>query len=416
MDTKILNTQKNELLDKQEQMLRAATESGTKIVDADWDSISNRLDEININLARAAAVEKGKAEVSTPRETPIVTDSAKAKFFALGVSRSTTPLPSVTADYVKQFWASMTDPQSFSRFMISNASLGEAGTTAAGGALVPVATDPSIPMLAVEECTARQLSKVITTQTNLNLPYQSGLTTAALKAESNSSGTNPFATNAPTFATTLLTAYQIGDSVTASWELLQDSKAASDFISTDIQRAIVTKEENLYINGTGTNQPQGYLGNATTAVGSAITSGAGALSAANIIDVMGTLNKAYYSNAKWLVNRQEFNRLFKVQIAASQFQQFIQWSDTGAAKLFGYDVAFSGEMPVYIASPATNGSWLFGNFAAYAVIGDRGDSNIRVQVNPYSQMANGQTVIYGYRRADQRILVSQAAVQFNTSS
>lgn len=58
---------------------------------------------------------------------------------------------------------------------------------------------------------------------------------------------------------------------------------------------------------------------------------------------------------------------------------------------------------------------MFGDFKSFAVIGDRGDSNIRVKVLDQVSALNGQTVILGYRRVDQRILLAEAVVQLNTN-
>jgi HK97 family phage major capsid protein len=418
MDTKILNSRKKELLDAQEVMLKNAVDTKTALSAADEAAFANmtsELDAINTNITRYAAIEKGKSEVGSPREAAVVTENkAGSKFFALGGYRTPTAV-NTTSEYVKGFWQSLKSKAEHERFLIQNASLGEAGSSAAGGALVPVETDPSIPALAIEETIARSLSRVITTSMNLALPYQAGKTVAALKAESNSGGTNAFATNAPTFATTTLASYVIGDSVYASWELLSDAKAASDFITADLQRAIRVKEENLFVNGSGTSQPQGYLGNGTTAAGASITSGAATLGINPIFDTVSSLNRAYYLNASWLVNRQEFNRLAKAQVAANQFQTYVTYGPSGQAALLGWNVAFSAEMPVYVASPAVSGSWMFGDFKSFAVIGDRDDSNIRIKVLDQVAALNGQTVVLGYRRTDQRILLAEAVVQLNTN-
>jgi HK97 family phage major capsid protein len=419
MDTKILNTRKKELLDAQSTMLDTANAAKRQLTGDEeiaYTNIANELTGVETNIARYASIEKGRAEVGAPRETPVITSSTASKFFAFaGGSKATTPLPTCTSEYSKGFWASLKSRATFERFQIENAALGEGGTSAAGGALVPVETDPTIPFLAMEECSARGLSRNITTTMNLNLPFQSALTVAALKPESNSSGVNAFASNSPSFGTTLLSAFTIGDSVPASWELLADAKAAGDFITFDLARSIVAKEENLFINGSGTNQPQGYLGNGLTASGPSITAGAATLGINPIIDTVGSLNKAYYRNANWLVNRQEWNRLLKLQIASNQFQTFLTSEPDGTARLFGWKVNFSGEMPTFAASPATSGAWLFGDFASYAVIGSRDDNNIRIKVLDQIQALDGQTVILGYRRADQRILIGQAVVQFNTT-
>ncbi len=418
MDPKLLNTRKKEILDAQEVMLKAAVENKSQLSAADettFTNLSNELDALNANLARIEALNKGKLEIAAPREQAAITNtSTTAKFFAVGGYRKPTKL-SITADYVKDFWASLRTKADHERFVIQNAALGEGGSAAAGGVLVPVSTDPSITPMAMEETVVRSLSRVITTTNNLYLNSQAALTGASIKPESNSSGTNAFGSSSPTFSTTLLGAYNVGNSVTASWELLQDSKAAADFIPFDLQRGVVSKEENLFINGTGSNQPQGYLGNASTANGASITSGAATLGIDPILDLVASLKSAYYRGAKFLVNRQEFNRLLKAQIAANMYQTFVTFDPDGTARLLGYPVAFSAEMPVYSASPSTTGAWLFGDFSAFAVIGDRGDSNLRVKILDQPAALDGQTIILGYRRTDQRIVLGEAVYQLNTN-
>jgi HK97 family phage major capsid protein len=419
MDTKFLNTRKREVLDQQEAMLKSAVESKRDLTDVEktqFDNFTAELDSINANIARSAAVAKGKIEVATPREAAVITDSAKAKkFFAVGGYRTPTVLSNIDDEYVSKFYKSLKSSAAFQNWTIQNAALGEGGTTADGSALVPIETDPTIPNLAMVECSARSLSKVITTDMNINIPYQSARSVAAIKAESNNGGTNAFGTSVPQFDTTLLSAYVVGNSVYASWELLEDAKAANQFIPTELQRAIRVEEEYYFVNGTGSSQPQGYLGNGTAATGDDAGSGTASLSTDAILDTVSSLNRAYYPNASWLVNRQEFNRLLKKQLAASQYQTFVTWDANGNARLLGYPVSFSTEMPVYVASPATTGAWMFGDFNAFAVIGNRGDSNIRVKLLDQVAALNGQTVILGYRRTDQRIVLSEAVVQLTTN-
>ena len=421
-----LNKRKKEILAAQDRMLMNAVETKTSLTHADETRFANmtaELDTINTNISRFEAIAKGQREVGNPTsQSAVYSASTGTRFFAFGGARNQTPLPNCTSEYVSGFWSSLRTKEDHQRFLIQNAALGEGGTAAAGGALVPIETDPTITPLAIEETIARSLSRVITTQMNIELPFQAALTTAAIKPESNSSGQNSFASNSPSFGTTTLGAFTVGDSIPASWELLQDSQAASMFLPMDIQRAIVTTEEALFIGTgsgnslTGTGQPQGYLGNGATAIGQSITAGAAAVGIDPIIDTMGSLLKAYYKRAKWLVNRQEFNRLLKAQIAANQFQTFVTFDPAGNARLFGYEVGFSGNMPVFSPSPATNGVWMFGDFGSFAVIGDRGDSNIRIKVLDQIQALQAQTVILGFRRTDQRILVGQAVVELQTNS
>jgi HK97 family phage major capsid protein len=420
MDSTILNKRKSEILDQQELMLKKATESKVALTaaeEAQFTNLTAELDQINTNIVRFSAISKGRSEVGTPRQAAhISAETAAKKFYAMGGYRKAT---SIAAEYAEGFWAALAKgpnaKQALENFTFQNAALGEGGTTADGSALVPVQTDPSIPNLAIVECSARGLSKVITTEMNINLPYQSAKAVAAIKAESNNSGTNAFATSVPQFATTQLGANMVGDSIAVSWELLQDSKACADFLTQELARIIRVEEEYLFVNGSGSSQPQGYLGNFTTATGPSISGGAATLGINPILDTLGSLNAAYYSNASWLVNRQEAIRLYKAQVAASQFQTYFTFDPDGKWRLLGYPMAFSAEMPVYVSSPSTEGAWLFGDFNAGAVIGDRGDSNIRIKVLDQVAALNGQTVILGYRRTDQRVVLTEAVMQLNTN-
>lgn len=434
MDSKVLNQKKNALLDQQDRMLKGKLEAKAAWTDADetqFENITNEITGIDKDIARVEAVRRGRQEVNTPSNsvvTPGENSGSTRKFQALGSTNDTFLTREITAcdsEYAEGFWKSLKGGSAgFNAYVNSygrekcyfgNASLGEGGTTADGSALVPISTDPSIPNLAMYEASARSLSRVITTEMDINVPYQSARSTAAVKAETNNSGSNSFSTSVPQFATTKLSAYQVGNQIQVSWELLQDSKALASFVAEELQRAISTEEEYLFVNGSGSSQAQGYLGNFTTATGASITAGAATLGINPIIDTMGSLLKNYYANASWLVARPEFNRLLKAQIAASQFQTFIQFDPSGQARLFGYPVAFSYQMPTYAASPAVEGAWLFGDFRAGAVIGDRGDSNIRIKVLDQVAAQAGATVILGYRRTDQRVVLQEACVELLTN-
>jgi HK97 family phage major capsid protein len=236
---------------------------------------------------------------------------------------------------------------------------------------------------------------------DIKFPIQTVRTIAAAKAETNNSATNSFATNVPQFGTVTLTAFMSGDSVAISFELLQDVGALAAFVTADLDRAIYNYEETMFINGTGTGQPQGYLNGAQAA-------NTEALSINGILDLIAALKEAYYQNASFLANRQTLLNLYKNQIAASQFQNWVTWDDDGTYRLLGFPVLFSSAMPVYAASPSTSGAVLFGDFKAGWVIGDRGGSAIRAKVLDQVNALQGQTVILGYRRTDQRCLLPEA--------
>jgi HK97 family phage major capsid protein len=401
MDTKILNSRKKELLDQQEKMLNAASEAKRDLTTVEEESyavMAKEIESLNTNISRFDAIAKSKSEIVIPSSDIVVPNfKQKSKY------------SNCSAEYADNFWNAFSKGQLKNGFQ--NAALGEGGTAADGSFLVPSQTDPSIPNLAIIEASARKLSRVIETEMDIKLPYQSAKSTAAQKSESNNSGTNAFTTSVPQFNTTTLTAYMLGNQIAISWELMQDVKALSQFVTAELGRAIYTAEETAFISGTGSGQPLGYA-----ASGGATAFATEALSINNILDLISSINHAYYANASFLFNRTEFHRLYKAQIAASQYQTYITYDPNGQARLLGFPVNFSSQLATYTVSPSVNGQVLFGDFSAGWVIGDRGDSNIRVKVLDQVAAQNGQTIVIGYRRTDQRNVIQEAVALLTTSS
>ncbi len=358
------------LLDQQTLILNQAQAAGRDLNASEKQKFAQMSLEVNALLAE-------------PTSTYVIHGAGKS------------PLPAMSAAYKDAFW-NMIQKRDF-----TNAALGEGGTAADGSYLVPSQTDPAIPALAVIEAAARKLSRVIPTEMDLKLPYQATKSVAAAKAETNSTNTSAFATNNPTFNTTTLSAFMAGDSVPVSWELLQDVSALATFVTADLERAVYNYEESKFINGSGTGEPLGYLNGATSA-------NSASLSVDAVLDLTAALKQAYYVNASFLMNRATLIALIKQQIATSQFQTFVTWEPNGKARLFGYPVEFSSQMPVYSSSPSVNGAILFGDFSAGWTIGDRGGSAIRAKVLDQVAALNGQTVILGYRRTDQRCVIAEA--------
>ena len=394
----ILNTRKSELLSQQELVLNQCQEAHVKLTDvqeAAFTAATAEIKDIDQTIARMDAIAKSKAQISEPTSNPFIAPTPKAK---------NNKKVAFSDEYISAFWNHFRDPSKG----ISMAALGENGPTYVGtdgGYLVPQRTDPTIPALAVNECSARKLSQVIVTDMDIKLPFQATKTVAAAKAESRTTNV-PFAGTPPSFNTVTLSAYMAGVQVAATWELLQDVGALESFITADINRGMFNYEENVFINGTGTGQPLGYLNGAATA-------NSAALGINSILDLTGDLKQAYYSNASFLMNRQVLIALVKSQIAANQFQNFVTWDDDGSARLLGYPVLFSSAMPTFAASPSTSGAVLFGDFAAGWVIGDRGGSGIQAKVLDQVSAVNGVTIILGYHRTDQRCRI-QEAVQLMT--
>jgi len=414
-DVKALKARKNKVLDAQVAILNGAQAARRQLSDAEirsFDNMSRELDAINIKLGPAKAaplktfsalagrdpaliiVAQGRMEIATPRETPAFGDFSTGRTYK-----------NCSAEYAEAFWNAMAK-KTFS----NTAALSEGGTAADGSYLVPQETSTVIPALAMEEVSARKLSRCIVTQMDLKLPYQSSRSVATAKAESTDGGQNAFGVSVPQFETTTLSAFMHGQQVSVSWELQQDVPALSSFLVDEFNRSVTTYEESVFVGsaGTGSGVPLSYVNGATAFETAALSSG-------SILDLIASVRKDYFAGSSFLFNRSEFHRLYKSQISADMFQTWVTYDANGQAKLLGFPVFFSSELASYVASPATNGQVLFGNFRAGFTLGDRGDNGIHVKMLDQVAAQSGQTVYLCWRRSDQRCVLQEAVSLLTTN-
>jgi HK97 family phage major capsid protein len=372
MTNKENSTRRTLLLDLQTQMLNQAQASRQKLTPGQEQKFAEYTNEINMLL-------------SQPTSSPFIP--------GMGASQK----PTMSSDYKSAFWEAIKDRN----LNFSNSALSEGGSAADGSFIVPISVDPGITPLAQVECSARRLSTVIVTEHDMYLPSQTVKSVAETKLETTDLGTHAFASNVPSFGSVLLQSHMIGDSVPISLELFQDTKVG-DFCAGDLTRAVVAKEEDAFVNGVGgPTAPTGYLTAATS-------SGSSALSIDALLDFSSTLRQAYYAGAKWCANRQTIVQLVKAQLAANQYQRFVEYDAKGGCSILGWPCEFSSAMPVYAASPLVDGAILFGDFATGYTLGDRGTSDIRVKMLDQVAALNGQVVLLAYRRSSQVCRIAEA--------
>ena len=384
MNSQILNARKNELLNAQEAILNAAQENKAKLTAAQEEQFQNATNEINSidqTLARMAAIEKGKKEVAAPSNTPFVPKTSKSGKVVV-----------LSSEYSDAFYGSFKNRQ------FTNAALGEGGTQD-GGYLVPSVVDGQIIPLAPLEASLRKLALVIPTTVTQKLPAQLTKSAAASKAESRSAD-HAFSSTNPTFTSVTLDAFMSGAYVPVTIELSQDVPALAPFLTADLSRGVNNYEEDVFVNGSGSGEPQGILNGADAGL-------TGHLTLDNSLDFTGVLNSSYYSAAQWLMNRKTGIAIRKIQADANQYNQY--WVSVNGVDYFhGFKVNYSAAMPVYAASPLTNGAICFGSFAEAMVIGDRGGAALQIVTDNLTQLENGVIRVYGYRRTDSRVRVSEA--------
>lgn len=279
------------------------------------------------------------------------------------------------------------------------------GSGPAGGYAVPVIVDGQVVPLAPTELGVRSIAMVVPTASDIKIPRATAFSTAAAKAESGASD-NSFTESDPTLDQFTLSAFMAGVSHTISWELAQDVPSFQNFAVNDLVLALQMYEENLYVNGTGTGQAQGLIGNTGAGVTGVLagTDNYGSELLDATFDVLGKLNAAYHPGAGWLMARATGAAIRKAQKQANLFAPV--WTrENGVDYLHGYKVTFSGYMP---AIAAGNTPVLFGDFRNGYLIGDRGGSGINVKILDQPKALEGQLVLLGYRRTDGRVRRSEA--------
>lgn len=396
-----LKLQRKEAIDTADRMLAAVEKQGRQLTLEESTAIDN-------SLARARRLDK-EIEVLDTKNTlaGAFRKNGPAAFYSnpsgSGEGRPfCKPQPQVfSEDYAAQFFEYVA-----SRGEKMGAALYE-GAGSAGGFAVPIVVDNQIVPLAPQEMAIRQLATVIPTVSDIKIPQKAAFGTASYKAENSA-----FTENDPTLSQITLSAFMAGIQETVSWELAQDVPTFQAFAVTDMVLAQQMFEENWYINGTGSSQPLGLIGNVGAGVTEEPDSGGNLVSIAGTLDLTATLNAIYHPNASWLMARPTSIIIRKAQVQANLFEPV--WTREGKQDyLHGYPVFYSSLMPSAIRGHCPV---LFGDFKAGYVIGDRGGSGINVKVLDQPLATQGQIVLLAYRRTDGRVRRSEAIQAYNIAA
>jgi HK97 family phage major capsid protein len=172
--------------------------------------------------------------------------------------------------------------------------------------------------------------------------------------------------NEPTLGQSILTIHRNTKLVKVSVELLADNKGGLDgFLADVFARAEAKWENDMFLTGSGSNQPQG----AVTASGAGLTAaGTNALTAANIISLVHSLGE-FYADGSWLFMRNAtLGALRALTGNPFAFAMTPQGNASLAGReLAGYPVGLSDQMDALLTASKPV---LFGNFEFYA-IGER---------------------------------------------
>jgi HK97 family phage major capsid protein len=167
--------------------------------------------------------------------------------------------------------------------------------------------------------------------------------------------------NEPTLGQVIVTVHRNTKLVKVSVELLADNKGGLDgFLADVFARAEAKWENDMFLTGSGSNQPQG----AVTASGLGVTAaGTNAITAAEMIDLVHSIGD-FYADGSWLFMRNatlgDLRALTGNPFAFAVTPQ----GNAGSRELLGYPVGLSGQMDALTTALKPV---VFGNFEFYAI-------------------------------------------------
>ncbi len=170
----------------------------------------------------------------------------------------------------------------------------------------------------------------------------------------------------------------------------------------DMIDAVQTYEENKFISGTGSGEPEGVLTASDFGVAHST------ITLDKLLDLEGSLKAKYLPNASFLMARPTSIAIRKAQLDANLFDPI--WTRVGSQEYCdGYPVFYSSSMPglTQSASPIC-----FGDFKRGFLIGDRGGSGINVKVLDQPKANIGVIQLLAYRRTDSLVRRSEALKRF----
>lgn len=281
------------------------------------------------------------------------------------------------------------------------------GTASAGGYLVPVEFEKKLINKMAEINVMRQLSTVITTSGDHQIPVISSHGSASWLAEGSA-----YTDTDEAFNQVVLKAYKGATLIKVSEELLADSAFDLEaYIVNEFARRLGLLEEAAFINGDGVGKPKGVIQSATQGVVAPNTQGyTASISIDMLLDLYFSLKPGYRQKASWLMHDSSVKIIAKLKDSTGQFmwQPGLQAGMPDTIK--GRPVYISDSMPVMAANAK---SILFGDFSYYWIADRKGISFQRLN-ELYA--GNGQVGFRGYHRTDGALTLSEAVVYYQNAA
>jgi HK97 family phage major capsid protein len=282
------------------------------------------------------------------------------------------------------------------------------GVTNSGGYAVPIIVDKAVVPLAPQDSAIRRLATVIPTESDIKVAAITARGTPALRTE-----TSSFPVAQPTFGGFTLSAFGVGIQTPVSMELLQDVRWWGGIILPDAVSGFLEVEESYYVNGTGSGQAQGLIGNVGVGVTTEPDTNNNLVSVDAVWQLVASLKESYTAGASFLMSRATALGIRRAQVG-SVFEPIFHRRN-GQDECAGFPVVYSSQMPAAArgATPV-----LFGNFEKGYLIGDRGGSALLLKKLDQTPLmvSNGEVLLLFYRRSDGRVRVAEAIQSLNIAA
>ena len=286
------------------------------------------------------------------------------------------------------------------------------GSSADGGFAVPRPIDAEIARRLVKISPVRSVANVVQTSTSGFRRLISIGGTASGWASETGGRTE---TNSPKLAEIVPPLGELYANPSATQQMLDDSAFdVGNWLASEIATEFARAEGAAFINGTGTNQPKGFLTGPTAATGDAtrafgtlqfIASGnATAFDTApesKLIDMVFAMKAALRQGAVWMMNSATLATVRKFKSADGSFLWQAGIVDGQPSRPLGYPVIEAEDMPDIGAG---NFPIAFGNFKAGYLIAERTATTILR--DPYTNKPYVQ--FYATRRVGGQVLDSDA--------
>lgn len=330
-----MNAQKlRELLAQYDVAMRALLDANpeglTDTQSKEYDDLEKKYDdtraELDVVLARDAKNKERQTFLAQNQRQPLV-----------AAVQSNSDADGKTDGYRDAFW----NAQTRKPLTPEQTRALSAGTADKGGYFVPETFVTTIITKLTEKSYMRPLATVSTSSSIENLPVEGD---DGANGWIDESGVYP--ESDPTIGQEIMKAYKTGRILKVTEELLQDSISSIEaYIALKFTKSTTKAEELAFVLGDGVGKPTGFLVTAEVGKTAASTT---AITADEIIDLWGSLDEDYASQAVWKMNRNTLVSIMKLKDGSGDY--LVNKGLNGApTTLLGRPIVINKHMPAIAA-------------------------------------------------------------------